>query len=205
MKPILISQRVMLVKSHSETRDSLDQRYVSYFLKMGFIPFIAPNNEKAVTEMMKVIDFHALVLTGGNDLIEFGGNAPERDQLEKMLLFSFSKENKPILGICRGMQLIACCIAKPQMKLSQDHVGTTHIVTGWCHSRVNSYHTWIIPNICTRSFKVLATDLEGNVEAFISKDKPILGIMWHPEREESVRSKEFSAIKTFLCTGEISL
>jgi putative glutamine amidotransferase len=46
---------------------------------------------------------------------------------------------------------------------------------------VNSYHG---SNILTvgKEYEVIATDLDGNVEAFKHTTKSIWGIVWHPER-----------------------
>ena len=51
---------------------------------------------------------------------------------------------------------------------------------------VNSFHNdGIKKNDLSKKFDILANDKSENVEMFISKNKKIIGVMWHPEREKS--------------------
>ena len=51
---------------------------------------------------------------------------------------------------------------------------------------VNSFHNnGIKKNDLSKKFNMLANDKSENVEMFISKNKKIIGVMWHPEREKS--------------------
>ena len=53
---------------------------------------------------------------------------------------------------------------------------------------VNSFHNdGIKKNDLSKSFKVLASDKNKNIEMFISTNKKIIGTMWHPEREKSTQ------------------
>ena len=53
---------------------------------------------------------------------------------------------------------------------------------------VNSFHNdGIKKNDLSKVFKMLANDKDENVEMFISKDKKIIGTMWHPEREKNTQ------------------
>jgi putative glutamine amidotransferase len=47
--------------------------------------------------------------------------------------------------------------------------------------KVNSFHTNKITKV-GKDFDVIATTVDGDVEAFKHKTKPIWGIVWHPER-----------------------
>ena len=51
---------------------------------------------------------------------------------------------------------------------------------------VNSFHNdGIKKKDLSKKFDLLAHDKDENVEMFISKNKKIIGTMWHPEREKS--------------------
>ena len=51
---------------------------------------------------------------------------------------------------------------------------------------VKSFHNdGIKKNNLSKKFNMLANDKDKNVEMFISKNKKIIGTMWHPEREKS--------------------
>ena len=62
---------------------------------------------------------------------------------------------------------------------------------------VNSYHNWSIPqkNV-SKLFRVIAVDSYNNVEMFEHKKQRILGVMWHPERENNM--KKFNKIISYL-------
>ena len=51
-----------------------------------------------------------MVLTGGNDLAALGGDAPERDATENALLDAAESRRLPVIGVCRGMQVIQAAL-----------------------------------------------------------------------------------------------
>ena len=44
----------------------------------------------------------------------------------------------------------------------------------------------------------MARDEEGNIEAFYREDIPLLGIMWHPEREKHFSEIDIQLLDRFL-------
>ena len=42
-----------------------------------------------------------------------------------------------------------------------------------------------------------AKDMEGHIEAFYHQDKPLMAVMWHPEREMPVRGYDMKMIRRF--------
>lgn len=105
---ILISCRSYYQTSYNEQRDCIDQRLIEWVIFLGFEPIIIPNvfgqkkNLQQLKNFLKSINPSGLILSGGED---FGINK-KRDFLEKNLLNYFLKKKKPILGICRGFQLV---------------------------------------------------------------------------------------------------
>ena len=71
--------------------------------------------------MVENLKIDALLLSGGNDL----GDAPDRDSTELHLLEAARELEIPVLGICRGMQLMASFFGVGVEELSS-HVGTRH-------------------------------------------------------------------------------
>ena len=149
-------------------------------------------------------DCDGLLLPGGGDLDptlygeKMAGSAPpdqKRDQWEWRLLEAFIGQEKPVLGICRGMQLINVYFGG---SLRQDIPGHSQVERrDRCHwvqtenpgilmglppkMQVNSAHHQAIDRL-GQGLAVLQTAPDGVVEAVGHKDLPILGLQWHPER-----------------------
>ncbi len=106
---ILISCRSYYDKNYKELRDCVDQRLISWVVCLGYVPVLVPNifgqkkNFNDLKKFLSEIKPHGLIISGGED---FGVNK-KRDTLEKNLIDYFFKKNKPVLGICRGFQLIS--------------------------------------------------------------------------------------------------
>ncbi len=61
---------------------------------------------------------------------------------------------------------------------------------------VNSFHRWAIPGAgLASSLRALASDDMGNIEAFKHDSHRVLGIMWHPEREDVFNQQDINLLK----------
>jgi putative glutamine amidotransferase len=122
-----------------------------------------------------------LVLTGGNDLAALGGDAPERDAVENALLDLADRRGLPVLGVCRGMQVIQQRWAIPLRRV-EDHVTPHQVIrvdgepTG-----VNSYHHFAAFE-SRPPLDVWAVADDGVIKAIRHAARSTTGIMWHPER-----------------------
>ena len=84
--------------------------------KSGGVPVIIPVTTNLSTLQKLTENLAGLILSGGGDLDPFhfgeepvigmGKITPERDYYELELTRLFLASNKPILGICRGMQVL---------------------------------------------------------------------------------------------------
>ncbi len=81
MKLIAVSQRVDISAS-GERRDALDQRWFSFLSKCKLLPILIPNCLESAKSIVKLLQLGGVLLTGGNDLSSYGGDAPERDETE---------------------------------------------------------------------------------------------------------------------------
>ena len=191
MKRIAVTQRVEIISSYAERRDALDQRWVSFLQSINLFPLIIPNNISYINRLIKTGNIDGVLLTGGNSLASLGGDAPERDEVEKFLIRFAYKKNLPILGVCRGMQMgqeyFNNCLS-----VVTGHISTRHSLTvnkgrrmsGLLnnHRNVNSFHKY-------GSFKIegelleVARSPDGVIMAVEHKEKNIYGVMWHSERE----------------------
>lgn len=182
----------------------------------GGIPVIIPYYEREDTLLELVQSLDGLLLTGGGDIDPFlffeepipklGSITPDRDWLEIVLIKRFLEEEKPILGICRGCQILNVVaggdmyqdiFSQSKGELLQhaqlaprDHLSHSitiekntllHRLVGEERIRVNSFHHQAVRRLAP-GFVVSATSSDGLIEAFESKEQPfVLGVQWHPE------------------------
>ena len=121
------------------------------------------------------------------------------DELDFSLIKSFHKVNKPILGICAGIQAINVCFGgslyqdiqnhstKEELKVHSINIEKDSFLEK-CYEtnkiEVNSFHHQAI-NKVAQNFKVTATSEDGMIES-IEYNK-ILGVQWHPEQMMDVK------------------
>lgn len=181
MKCIAVSQRVDIVQPYGERRDALDQRWCRFLGCCGLTSINVPNNSEYVKNIFDNIAIKGILLTGGNSMVNYGGDAPERDETERFLLKYAIHSSIPLLGVCRGMQVIQDYFNISLQKID-GHAGTEHsILITNVKILVNSYHEWGTMQT-NGDLAVWAKSEDGIVEAVSHKDLPIKGIMWHPER-----------------------
>jgi gamma-glutamyl-gamma-aminobutyrate hydrolase PuuD len=121
------------------------------------------------------------VLTGGNDLAFLGGNAPERDATELALMDVAESRGLPIIGVCRGMQIIQHRYAVPLQRVEGHVTRHQNIQVNGESMEVNSYHHFGTQE-SRPPLDVWAIAADGVVKAINHMTRPTIGIMWHPER-----------------------
>lgn len=215
---LLISQREA-VDSYGAAVDTLEAAYTLYFAELGMatwpVPNLLPDPERALAEE----SFDGLVLTGGGSLPpEHYRNPhtdrlqPHRDRTERVLIDLCRQRQKPILGICRGMQhlnvlwggrLSRLDALKAPRTIRVDHPVEV-MGEEWL---VNQYHNdGILLEDLAPGLVPLAVDREnGVVEAFTAGG--VLAIQWHPERPFSdpmARERTAGLVRKFLMTGDVT-
>lgn len=181
MKRIYVSQRVDVVADYGERRDALDQCWTSFLQETDALPFPLPNECQAIKVILETAPPDGILLTGGNNPVEYGGNAPERDGADSMLLDYAIRHKIPLIGVCRGMQSVLMHFGG-SLREVDGHVAVKHSVNGKIGRTVNSYHRLAADRIPS-GLLVLAQSEDGVVEAVRHESLPIMAIMWHPERE----------------------
>ena len=157
-----------------------------------------------------------LLLCGGGDLESslFGqpnqGSDPpdrQRDQAELALFHAFFQAGKPILGICRGMQVINVALGGDLIQdLPADclpfHGRSKHALIHHIRALegsllhhlygpvfpVNSIHHQAVDRLGT-GLKAIAWAESGFCEALVHETAPILGFQFHPERRTGAKAR----------------
>ena len=194
MKKIIFTQRVHLCEQYNERWDCADQKIAQLLRTCGYMPIPVPNQEKLVEDFSAMVFPSGILLTGGNSLMKYGGNAPERDGTDVACISVAVKHGIPVIGFCRGMQSLLDYFGE-RLEEVKNHVGVRHQVRGKICREVNSYHSLGCLSLDTGAFEVLAQAEDGCIEAVRHKEYPFLGIMWHPEREENFRAEDISMVK----------
>lgn len=193
MKHVGITQRVDVVPDYGERRDALDQAWTPLVEDLDALPVPLPNRSRHPGRIVDDLDLDAIVLSGGNDLEATGGDsvAEERDAFERALLEAARQRSVPVLGVCRGLQVLAVEHGATLAR-EADHAGTRHEVEPTTQApevldlprEVNSFHDWTVPtDEFPEELLVLGRAPDGTVEALAHRTQPLVGIMWHPERE----------------------
>jgi putative glutamine amidotransferase len=150
-----------------------------------------------------------LLFTGGYDVdpAEFGADphpttvpAPDRDALELPLVRAAVERGTPVLGICRGIQVINVALGGDlnQHDPEHDHYSTGESrqhtphrvrvtegsriaeVLGAADVPVNSLHHQTLGTVAP-GLRATGWSEDGAVEAVESPDGNVLAVQWHPE------------------------
>lgn len=195
MKPVAVSQRVDEYVDRKEVRDALDQQLVKFLMSAGYMPIpisnalLGDSNEQYFERWVAHVKPAAIVLSGGNDL----GSNDLRDTAESRFLDYAEGERIPVLGICRGMQMMGVR-AGSELVPVKGHVCTHHKLLGEIVGDVNSYHDFSLAT-CPDSYLVVARSADGVIEAIRHRDLPWEGWMWHPERVVGFEHRDIRRIQ----------
>lgn len=192
MKRIALTQRVQEV--NGEKRDALDQRWSAFCKACNILPILIPNHLPLIPSFLEYLDIQGFILTGGNTLHAYCGDAPERDEVEIAIVDYAIHCQLPILGVCRGMQLIQHYF-KVRLEKVENHVNQPHTIT-WNNrlESVNSYHLYGTKTDCSE-LETLAKAEDGVIEAIRHPIYPIAGVMWHPERCNPFENRDLTFVK----------
>lgn len=156
------------------------------------------------TRLSALNEFDGLLIPGGRDVDpSWYGEQPdkrtsegnkERDALELALIRYAVEHDLPLLGVCRGHQLLNVALGGSLVQHIDRHLGNKHAVNIAAGSRhlgfidparplvVNSLHHQAV-NRVGEGLEVVATADDGTVEAVEHRSKRfVVGVQWHPER-----------------------
>jgi putative glutamine amidotransferase len=203
-----VSMRIVKAPNYNEKRDAISHDWSSILEKLEILPIFIPNRLTDLKKFLEEMKLDGIILSGGDNI----GDDVLRDKTEKKII-QFGIERKiPILGVCRGMQMINSIQKGKVIKNSDsNHVGKNHKVffSEDCSkilnsksNMVNSFHNNIITKEnLGKNLISFAQAEDKTVEGFYHNEFPIIGVMWHPEREPNKHNKrilkEFFTRKMF--------
>ena len=195
MMRILLSQRVDSIPSRGETRDAVDRRWIDLLHAAGILAIAAPNYPEIIPHMIDDLSPEGILLTGGNNLTAYGGDTPERDETESILIRWALDRKKPVLGVCRGTQMLLHYFGG-RLRPVEGHAGARNRIRGVLpglegkECELGCYHDFgFFEKDMPEALEPLAYSPDGCVEAFRHRQARILAIMWHPEREAAYRNQ----------------
>lgn len=208
-----------LTPSHDTEKGDLTMRptYINAVLDAGAIPLVFPlgAGEEELKQLAGMVD--GILFTGGPDVHPFyfgedthlncGNVSPLRDRMELALLPMVMEAKKPVLGICRGIQLVNVCLGgtlyqdlpsqtKPEFPISHrqpfHYTNYSHRVTldqqsklagicGRTEIQVNSMHHQAVKKLAP-GLNAVGYSADGIIEALEMPDYPyLICVQWHPE------------------------
>lgn len=203
---------------NSIDRIELRQEYTQAVSLAGGIPAIIPpyTDRMLINEWLNSIKPNGIILTGGCDIDpEIYGTKPmpyngrvsrQRDKYELYILESAIEKKIPILGICRGIQVINVYFGGTLVQDIEEELGTAKEVHDQTeNTSIGTHEVMVKPDTLTytllykekiltnshhhQCIKKLGEGLEitaktddGIIEAIENYEKTIIGVQFHPER-----------------------
>jgi len=199
MKLIAITSREINGLHNNEIMDALDKRFAVLMSRLSMMTVILPNEPALCHALLDRISPDGIILSGGGDISACSGMITRRDQMEERVLVWASHHQCPVLGVCRGFQVMLVAAGLDLHKMN-GHAGTRHDVSGILTGLVNSYHDYVCLTENTR-ITVMARGPDGVIEAATFQGEKRMGIMWHPERESEFDERDMQMISDFF-SGE---
>lgn len=232
MKPVIgVLGNLTTVEDGSVTKAYINQSYIDAVEQAGGIPLVFPvgKDHASTGHLLERVD--GLLITGGLDVHPFyydeepyqelGAILPTMDLFHIEALRKAVEMNMPVLGICRGLQVMNVAFGGtlfqdlshiPTMVLKHWQMGSRtlgmHYVEIEPGSKlrrmigdrlmVNSIHHQAIKDVAP-GFHVVAKASDGVVEAIEREDYGFcLGLQWHPEEMVKVSSSMKPIFQSFV-------
>ncbi len=224
-------------------RHMIRDSYVSAILAAGGAPLLIPctGDEAASYALYRLLD--GLLLTGGGDIdpqlygegeagTEIDGIEPRRDSTELSLARWAVGDDLPLLGICRGHQVLNVALGGTLIQdipgslpeSTTDHRGSTYTddrsllthqvrfeagcklagVFGETTFSVNSLHHQGVKEIAP-GLQAVGFAPDGLIEALENPDRQwVVSVQWHPEELWARQTEAASLFQAFVQAAQVS-
>jgi len=197
LKLIAVTQSVQIVKDlngATKRQDVMDQSWAALLEACGCLALPVPNQPQSAGRFLDETPVDGILITCGNELTANGGDAPERDRTEFMLVTHAIHNNLPVLGVGRGMQIIQRLFSVPLERVEEHVSPTLEIRINGKTETINSDHRYgamaSVP-----ALKVWARAKDGVVKAIESEKHRLIGIMWRPDRVRPFTASDIDLIR----------
>ena len=213
-----------------EYRSGISREYSEAVIRAGALPFLLPvtTEQQAIWEQVSRMD--GVLLSGGYDIApSYYGQQPHRslgkvdgmrDEYEMKILEAAMAQKKPVLGICRGIQLMNVYFggtllqdvlsAGPQI-FGHDQTCERHLPSheieiapgSWLEgiygqrAMVNSFHHQAVDAVAP-GFCVTARTGDGIIEAMEDPARNCYAVQFHPEMMAEKDSKAQAVFDAFV-------
>lgn len=197
MKLVACTMRQDIVSDGQELRDGLDVSWHQFLGSCGACALLLPNHLATAARLIEECDPTAFLLTGGGDICSISGVRGARDDIEALIVDIARRRRKPIVGICRGLQVLMADDGASIHRVF-GHTNINHPVCGTIGPReVNSFHDYGA-NSLSRNYEILARASDGTIEMARHAELPWLGVGWHPERQSSFHPEDILWVRSIL-------
>jgi gamma-glutamyl-gamma-aminobutyrate hydrolase PuuD len=209
-RPLVVGISESCPEGEMSSKVVVNASYADAVSRGGHLPVIIPRFGTDAQFDAIAAKLDVLVMTGGEDIApvrydaksspKLGKVNVKRDGFDFRLLAAARRRNLPVIGICRGCQLLNVAFGGT---LWQDlpsefpvkdvqHRNMFHWiaierdsrfarVTGVTNALVNSYHHQAVKDLAP-GFRIVAKSPDGVVEAIECDTYPAIGVQFHPEK-----------------------